>query len=177
MCWFIINGTKYGVFKEKDIHRKARRRRSYQSLTNTLLTDEESVPFVAWGSPLSSRLSLVRRAGQLGTRLWLSLLGKQVGSGSNGLRYFIVKGQDWAGRESRAVLYAGEPEVSFVPPAARAWLAHLTDRVPQESDGGAPNLTGSDGAWLPPGHALRRLRGEPVPAGFEEKRRWMPPET
>ncbi len=73
---------------------------------------------------MEKRLSLVRRFSQIGTFLQAHLRGELVGIDGNGRKYFRLRAQDWAGRESRWVLYEGEPEAGRIPPTWRAWLQH-----------------------------------------------------
>jgi len=118
-------------------------------------------------------ISFVRAISQLGTILQIRLWGTLAGKDSCGQRYYRLKGKDWLGREKRAVLYAGEPEASKIPPAWRAWLQHLCDDPPVCDakrvlpKGGScgyvwlkshvANLTGSDAAFVPPGYDLCRF--------------------
>lgn len=67
-------------------------------------------------------------------------------------------------KQKRWVLYAGEPEASRIPPEWHAWLHYQTDQLPQKTNPLRPvwiqphqeNLTGTDQAWRPLGHTLRR---------------------
>lgn len=111
----------------------------------------------------------------IGTLLATWFRGRLVGRDQFGNRYFRGKGgrgvhKESLRRERRWVLYRGEAEASRVPPEWHAWLHHTTDQAPPE--GGAPkrpwqkehlpNLTGTNKAYRPPGHALeggRRARG------------------
>ncbi len=111
----------------------------------------------------------------IGTLLHTWFRGRLVGRDQFGNRYFRGKGRrgvhrDSLRRERRWVIYRGEAEASRVPPDWHAWLHHTTDQTPPE--GGAPkqpwqkehvpNLTGTNQAYRPPGHALaggRRAKG------------------
>jgi len=126
--------------------------------------------------------SLVRRLSQISTILFVRLFGTQVGSDGHGQRYFRLRHADWAGRESRMVLYAGEPEASKIPPLWRAWLCHENNQgLPEGGRDGyvmppVPNLTGTDASFLPQGHVIHRLScGSRI---FCEDRAgtWSPPE-
>ena len=104
----------------------------------------------------------------IGTRLFTWLRGEEVGRDAAGNRYFRHKrGGTIMGcslqKERRWVIYNGEDEASRVPPEWHGWLHHTIDEVPP-ADGGRrypwmrehiPNLTGTDRAYLPPGHTLR----------------------
>ena len=99
-----------------------------------------------------------------GTWLFTRLHGELVGTDAFGNRYYRDKtgASRWGGREKRWVLYVGSPEASKVPPEWHAWLHHVTKNPPPP--GGTPprpwqkeyvpNLTGTDQAYLPPGHTL-----------------------
>ena len=103
----------------------------------------------------------------IATRLYTWLRGERVGSDDFGNEYYRDKtgARRFAGsREKRWVLYNGDAEASKVPPEWHAWLHHTTDK-PIEAPTRAwekphlPNLTGTDKAYLPPGHDRRG--GEP----------------
>lgn len=109
----------------------------------------------------AQKISLVRRLSQAGTLLHTWLRGEKVGNDSFGNAYYRNKRA--AGRERRWVIYAGEPEASTVPPEWHGWLHHtMPTPLPAGSDvrkawqkPHQANLTGTDGAYLPPGHALK----------------------
>jgi NADH:ubiquinone oxidoreductase subunit len=96
-----------------------------------------------------------------GTWLFTRLHGEPVGTDSFGNRYYIDRRTRGQKRERRWVLYKGAPEASKVPPEWHAWL-HSTLAQPPVQPGRArpwqkphvPNLTGTDRAYLPPGHTL-----------------------
>ena len=89
-----------------------------------------------------------------GTSWFTFRKGKKVGEDDQGNRYFTEKGGD-----KRWVIYNGEVEASRVPPEWHAWLHHLVDDLPSERPLPAkswekphvPNLTGTPGAYVPPG--------------------------
>ena len=95
-----------------------------------------------------------------GTWLHTKLHGIKVGEDSTGNVYYKSKRLRFAGREERWVVYNGEAEASKVPPEWHAWLHHTTDapidaptrpwQKPHQ-----PNMTGTDKAYLPPGHDRR----------------------
>ena len=98
----------------------------------------------------------------IGTRLFTWWRGKYVGRDAFGNRYYTERralGQ--AARAKRWVVYRGLPEASKVPPLWHAWLHYTTDTLPTEKQREVapweqphlPNLTGTAGAYLPPGHA------------------------
>lgn len=115
--------------------------------------------------------------------IWTTLSGgKRVGADQAGNRYYRAKARKGYKRERRWVVYRGAPEATKVPPEWHGWLHHQTDVVPHES--GAtfrqpwqkphkPNQTGSAGAYLPPGHALR---GGKRPSATGDYDAWTPEE-
>jgi NADH:ubiquinone oxidoreductase subunit len=98
-----------------------------------------------------------------GTWLFTWKSGEQVGSDAAGNRYYQEKGRpDRQGphwnRRRRWVIYSGLAEASNVPPEWNAWLQHLADEPPVRPPADyawekphVPNLTGTDGAYRPPG--------------------------
>ena len=95
----------------------------------------------------------------IGTRLFTWLNGELVGSDEFGNKYYVHRRTKGAKREKRWVLYNGEAEASRVPPEWHAWLHRLVDSPPSERPLPAkswekehlPNLTGTVGAYFPPG--------------------------
>jgi NADH:ubiquinone oxidoreductase subunit len=110
----------------------------------------------------------------LGTRLWTARHGDLVGRDEMGNTFY----QTADGRK-RWVIYSGEAEASRVSPDWHGWLHHTFDDAP---DGGhlprkpwerdhRPNLTGTEGAYHPPGSIVlpaerNRARGDYEP--------WLP---
>lgn len=97
----------------------------------------------------------------LGTWLYTKFHGQKVGQDDYGNVYYNRPKSLRAGiREERWVIYKGEPEASKVPAEWHAWLHHTTD-APISAPTRAwekphlPNLTGTDQAYLPPGHDQR----------------------
>jgi NADH:ubiquinone oxidoreductase subunit len=97
-----------------------------------------------------------------GTRVFTMLHGEQVGTDEFGNRYYIDRRTKGKKRERRWVLYKGTPEASKVPPEWHTWLhshdvqppkAGPADRKPWQKPY-LPNLSGTDHAYLPPGHTL-----------------------
>lgn len=100
----------------------------------------------------------------IGTHLYTLFCGRLVGTDSQGNRYY--KARSWkpaAGsyrKEKRWVIFKGEKEASRVPAEWHAWL-HATSDLPLTASSAKtwqkehlPNLTGTAGAYLPPGHDL-----------------------
>lgn len=108
------------------------------------------------------KFSFIRRLSQLGTRLEMSLYGIEVGRDEFGNRYYKSKKTPKGVREKRWVFYQGEPEASKVPPEWHIWLHHTADApLPLDSSFRKPwqipyqpNQTGTESAYLPPGHSL-----------------------
>ena len=96
-----------------------------------------------------------------GTWLFTRLHGEAVGTDDFGNRYFIDRRTKGKKRERRWVLYKGAPEASKVPPEWHSWLhsnlaappVHAAAPKPWQKPH-LPNLTGTDQAYLPPGHTL-----------------------
>jgi len=97
----------------------------------------------------------------LGTRLFTWAKGKLVGTDQQGNRYYIERRPRAGMRARRWVIYRGTPDASCVPPEWHAWLHRTTESAlspSPEKPWVAPhqaNLTGTPGAWVPPGHDLR----------------------
>lgn len=106
--------------------------------------------------------------------------GACVGQDAAGNRYF--RRAPLRGRpERRWVIFAGAPEASSVPPEWHGWLHQQTDAVPSESASPLrrswqkpwqPNSTGTDEAYLPPGHTLDP---RPRAASTGDYEAWSPP--
>jgi NADH:ubiquinone oxidoreductase subunit len=116
----------------------------------------------------------------LGTLLYTWMFGQRVGIDAGGNRYYRDRRgvQRWR-REKRWVLYKGEPEASRVPPEWHAWLHNIAKEPPQPGDykpkpwekPHLPNLTGTNAAYLPPGHPLRGGHRERATGDYQP---WMP---
>lgn len=100
-----------------------------------------------------------------GTQVWTWLYGELVGDDEFGNRYYRTRGgkiDPTLGFERRWVVYPGYTESSTVPPAWHGWLHHIFDELPTEQPYRArvwekphrPNLTGTPGAYRPPGSTL-----------------------
>lgn len=115
----------------------------------------------------------------LGTRIFTWLNGDYVGTDVHGNRYYRGRKPNKWGHERRWVLYSGVAEASKVPPEWHAWLHHITDKPLTESAANrrdwqkehVPNLTGTDGAYVPPGHDSRRGADAPLKGDYEP---WKP---
>ena len=110
------------------------------------------------------------------TRFFLTLSAECVGQDTFGNTYYRKKTPSG---ERRRVIYAGLPEASKVPPSWYGWL-HYTDDLPSSEASPKqrfwqkdhrPNLTGTSGAWRPPGHILS---GGKRQASGSDYQPWVP---
>lgn len=103
--------------------------------------------------------------GTVGTLLFTRRHGVKVGDDDQGNAYYRSKDG-----KRRWVIYNGEAEASRVPPEWHRWLHKTTDVPPSEQPPVVkpwekehlPNLTGTPGAYFPPGslhRAAKRDRG------------------
>lgn len=119
----------------------------------------------------------------LGMLLLTRRRGELVGEDEVGNRYYRERAtgtRDFRG-ERRWVVYAteGEIEASSVPPGWNAWLHHNLDKSPSEEPLPAPrwekehqpNLTGTNDAYLPPGHEKRGGQRDVAVGDYEA---WRP---
>ena len=93
----------------------------------------------------------------IGTWLYTKLHGEKVGEDESGNVYYRSKRVRAGIREERWVVFDGEPEASKVPAHWHAWLHHTTDEPLSETPASwqqphTPNLSGTNMAYLPPGH-------------------------
>lgn len=115
----------------------------------------------------------------LWTRIFTAVRGQLVGEDGFGNRYYQEKRAPTGRRRKRWVVFKGEVEASRVPPEWHAWLHHTIDRPPPE--GGVPhrpwqkphepNPTGTEKAYLPPGHLLAGGRRDRATGDYEP---WTP---
>jgi NADH:ubiquinone oxidoreductase subunit len=107
---------------------------------------------------------------------------KRVGTDIYGNTYFRSKARKGYKRERRWVVYKGAPEASMIPPEWHGWMHHQTNVVPDADNKSfrrewqkapTPNMTGTSGAYRPPGHLLKEGK-RPVTTGDYEA--WRPPE-
>lgn len=101
----------------------------------------------------------------IGTRLHTILFGRKVGSDEFGNDYYELRGRVRDGtRRRRWVVYHGMPEPSKIPPHWHGWLHYTHDTVPPSGQfvqphgwvkPHQPNLTGTTGRYLPPGHVQK----------------------
>jgi NADH:ubiquinone oxidoreductase subunit len=121
----------------------------------------------------------------VGTYL-LTRRGELVGEDEFGNRYYRARRKDPKGNaewrtERRWVVYAGDGEIeaSTVPPGWNGWLHHNFEKPPSEAPlpeqrwekEHTPNLTGTQIAYLPPGHELRGGQRDKAVGDYEA---WRP---
>ncbi|MEO1599236.1 MAG: NADH:ubiquinone oxidoreductase subunit NDUFA12 [Pseudomonadota bacterium] len=110
----------------------------------------------------------------IGTRLFTSRHGKLVGEDEAGNKFYRTEDD-----ARRWVIYAGEAEASRVSPDWHGWLHRTFDEPPSEAPlprkswekDHMPNLTGTDGAYRPPGSVLTP---ETRPRNASDYEAWQP---
>ena len=117
-----------------------------------------------------------------GTRVWTWLYGEFVGTDEFGNRYYRTKGgkiDPTLGFERRWVIYNGYAEASTIGPAWPGWMHHTVDTPPTKENykprswqkPHRPNLTGTPGAYRPPGSTLAQGRR---PKATGDYKAWTP---
>lgn len=114
------------------------------------------------------------RGATAGTLLMTWLWGQFVGADKYGNRYY----QDRA-RKRRWVIYNGTVEASRVPPDWHGWLHHTfkepptvdAPRIKSWEKDHQPNLTGTEGAYHPPGSLSATGEHPPATGDYEP---WTP---
>lgn len=100
----------------------------------------------------------------IGTKLYTIFKGKKIGFDEFGNRYFTERSTPHGRRRKRWVMYKGMPEASKVPAHWHGWLHYTTDAVPESGKAPkpyawvkehVPNLTGTQGRYLPEGHVSK----------------------
>lgn len=114
----------------------------------------------------------------IGTRIFTFLSGKPVGEDTFGNRYYTERRAAKGRRIKRWVIYKGMPEASKVPALWHAWLHYTTDTLPEKAlaqydwqKEHLPNLTGTAGAYVPPGHIHRGAKRDASTSDYEA---WNP---
>ena len=114
------------------------------------------------------------RGATAGTLLMIWLWGHFVGEDKFGNRYY----QNRNGKR-RWVIYNGTVEASRVPPEWHGWLHHTfkdpptvsSPRIKSWEKDHQPNLTGTEGAYHPPGSLAESGEHPPATGDYE---RWNP---
>jgi NADH:ubiquinone oxidoreductase subunit len=113
----------------------------------------------------------------IGTRLHTFFYGRFVGRDMFGNRYFESSCARKGERKRRWVMYNGVPEASKVPASWHGWLHYTLDAPLSETKpyswvkNHQPNLTGTTGRYLPPGHISRGGKRAASSADYEP---WSP---
>lgn len=116
----------------------------------------------------------------IGTALWTSRKGAEVGQDSLGNRYYEAKAADPAlGYKRRWVIYAGANDSSNVPPEWHGWLHHQVAETPDVAlpaprawqKEARPNLTGTEFAYRPAGSLDAGGRRQAATGDYEA---WVP---
>lgn len=113
----------------------------------------------------------------IGTSLFTFLKGRKVGDDRFGNRYYEERGRAKGRRRKRWVVYKGLAEASKVPAQWHGWLHYTLDKPLPEVQQYAwqkdhqPNLTGTQGRYLPQGHVLRGAKRAAATADYEP---WQP---
>ena len=115
----------------------------------------------------------------IGTQLFTWLKGHAVGRDAEGNTYYTEKRPRRGTRTRRWVIYAGDAEASRVPPEWHAWLHHTVDELPKDAGHlkypwqkeHQPNLSGTPGAYRPPGSLLKGGAREHASGDYEP---WTP---
>lgn len=111
----------------------------------------------------------------IGTRLYTLLHGQYVGRDEFGNRYFQQRKPAKNRRRKRWVMYQGMAEPTKVPPSWHGWLHHTVEQPPIDGQNvkkykwqksHLPNLTGTDGRYLPAGHVMRGAERAPATADY-----------
>lgn len=113
------------------------------------------------------------------TRLHTFFFGKEVGADQFGNRYFTEKSAAKGRRTKRWVVYNGRAEPSKVPAEWHGWLHYTLDTTPDErgvmhhewEKPSLPNLTGTQNAYVPPGHINKGGNRAPNTSDYEP---WKP---
>ena len=117
----------------------------------------------------------------IGTSIFTSRKGEQVGTDAAGNRYYRSKNVKDGQRERRWVIYDGANDASRVPSEWHGWLHGAGDDVPEsdlpppriwEADY-TPNATGTAQAYLPSGALERGGRRARASGDYEA---WTPGE-
>jgi NADH:ubiquinone oxidoreductase subunit len=116
----------------------------------------------------------------LGTRFFTWRKGEHVGTDKAGNHYYRAKSaMPDSIAERRWVIFNGYSEASGIPPGWHGWMHHRVDKVPSASDHPdhewqlphQANLTGSAGAYRPPGSIIGSARPKKSDPGYQA---WRP---
>ena len=113
------------------------------------------------------------------TRIHSALFGKKIGEDRYGNCYFTEKKTPKDRKAKRWVIYKGMAEPSKIPPEWHGWMHYTLDVPPSQRSvqhyhwekPHMPNLTGTQNAYLPPGHLAKGGERAPATADYES---WRP---
>ncbi len=113
------------------------------------------------------------------TRIFTYFRGRLVGKDAFGNKYYRERRIPANRREKRWVIFHGKAEPTKVPPEWHGWLHYTHNNPPAErairhyawEKPHLPNLTGTPGAYVPPGHLLRGGKRAEATADYES---WKP---
>lgn len=116
---------------------------------------------------------------------WFNMMtrSEMLGVDVLGNKYYEGKPRKGATHSRRWVMYKGTPEATKVPPEWHGWLHHQTDEFPVSMAGRqgyrrnwqkphATNKTGTEEAYMPPGHQLKGGVRDKASGDYEA---WTPP--
>lgn len=109
-----------------------------------------------------------------GTRVWTARHGHLVGKDGEGNRFYQT-----SDGQRRWVIYAAEAQASEISPDWHGWLHHTFEDAPKEGHlprrpwerDHIPNMTGTEGAYHPPGSIALAGRNAPPRPDYEA---WTP---
>jgi NADH:ubiquinone oxidoreductase subunit len=114
----------------------------------------------------------------IGTKIYIFLKCKQVGTDQFGNKYYISNEKNTDKKYKRLVDYNGIIEATKVPPMWNAWLRYNTDIIPNISENynwqkeHKVNLTGTNNAYMPLKDAIQNST-KPYDQPYES---WRPKE-
>jgi NADH:ubiquinone oxidoreductase subunit len=105
---------------------------------------------------------------------------KRIGRDAYGNTYYQARARKGYNHPRRWVVYKSIPEPSLVPAEWHGWLHYQTDAIPGGEAASfrrpwqkphIPNMTGTDQAYLPPGHVLRGFKRDHATGDYTP---WQP---
>lgn len=113
------------------------------------------------------------------TRLFSFFHGKKVGEDHYGNVYYTEKKVPKDRRAKRWVIYNGMAEPSKIPAEWHGWMHYIMEAPPTQrsvhhhswEQQHLPNLTGTTGAYLPPGHIAKGGKRAPATSDYQA---WKP---
>lgn len=113
------------------------------------------------------------------TRIYTRFKGKKIGEDSFGNCYYTEKRAPKGRKAKRWVIYKGMAEPSKIPAEWHGWMHYTLDAPPSQramhhyawEKPHLPNLTGTVGAYLPPGSLARGAERAPATSDYEA---WKP---